>query len=98
MRQNQLNILLDEQVRLKGIGVGWKNSVVYLLKLLSLDSSLQARALLGRRWNIFAGENGEAVQNIALHDVIMDEIAKNQGRAPNSLARALCIDIKLVHY
>jgi hypothetical protein len=66
--------------------------VVDLLKLLFLDSSLEARARLARRWNVFVGKDGDPVRNIALHGLIISALAQNQGDVPSSLAEALSID------
>ncbi|QKX62551.1 uncharacterized protein TRUGW13939_09712 [Talaromyces rugulosus] len=66
-------------------------AVVNLLKVLDLDSSPEARARLARRWSVFVGEDGSAARNIALHGVIMDEVAKNDGRATANLAAALSV-------
>jgi hypothetical protein len=47
------------------------------LQLLHLDSSLEARARLARRWNVFVGKDGDPVRNIALY-VIMIVLAKTR--------------------
>lgn len=70
----------------------WKNSVVDLLKLYSLDWTKPARTRLAKRWNILEGEDGSAVRNIALHEAIMDELAKNHGVVSPRLAKALSIE------
>jgi nucleoside phosphorylase len=90
--QTDLNLILDRKARHMTYKVYWRRSVVDLLKVLNLDPSLGARERLARRWNIRVGQDGDAVQNIALHRVIMDEIARNQGNAPLRLAAALSID------
>jgi hypothetical protein len=66
-----------------------ENSVVDLLKILDLDSSPEAQARLARRWNVLVGKNGDAVRNITLYGVAMDEIAKSQGGVPLRLAAVL---------
>lgn len=92
MSQANLNILLDERRAKLRSNLDWRNSVVDLLKVLNLDSSEEARARLARRWNILVGEDSSAIRNIAIHGVIMDELSKNLGNTPDSIARALSVD------
>lgn len=87
----RLNLLLDERSQQFPI-LDWRNSIIDLLKLLSLDHTLAARSRLARRWNVVVGRDGDAVRNIALHGVIIDELAKNQGNVPRGLEEALQID------
>ena len=63
-----------------------------LLKLLFLDSSLEARGHLALRWNVFVGNDGDTVRNIALYGLIMNRLASNQGDVPSSLVKALSVD------
>ena len=69
----------------KGGGGNWRTSIVDLLKLLDLDSSLDARKQLGNELNLHAGADGSAEQNIALHKAVMQKLAENGGRVPDSL-------------
>ncbi|GES58630.1 purine and uridine phosphorylase [Aspergillus terreus] len=84
--------ILEDRSRRLNVNNNWRNSVVDLLKLLFLDSSLEARARLARRWNVFVGKDGDPVRNIALHGLIISALAQNQGDVPSSLAEALSID------
>jgi hypothetical protein len=65
--------------------LNWRTSIVDLLKLLDLDSSLQARKELGDELGIQAGADGSAEQNVALHKAVMRELEKNGGRVPAAL-------------
>jgi len=69
----------------KGGGGNWKTSIVDLLKLLDLDSSLSARKELGGELNVHAGADGSAEQNIALHKAVMQKLAENGGKVPDSM-------------
>jgi 3-oxoacyl-ACP reductase-like protein len=69
----------------KGGGGNWQTSIVDLLKLLGLDSSLNARKELGSELNVHAGADGSAEQNIALHKAVMQKLAENGGKVPESL-------------
>jgi hypothetical protein len=69
----------------KGGGGNWKTSIVDLLKMLDIDSSLDARKELAKELNVNAGAHGSAEQNIALHKAVMRKIAENGGKVPDSL-------------
>jgi Domain of unknown function (DUF3597) len=66
-------------------GGNWQTSIVDLLKLLDLDASLGARKELANELNVHAGADGSAEQNIALHAAVMQKLAENGGKVPDSL-------------
>ena len=68
-----------------GGGGNYQSSIVDLLKLLDLDSSLAARKELADELNVHAGADGSAEENIALHRAVMDKLAQNGGKVPDSL-------------
>jgi len=80
--------ILNEMAAHHGGGGNWRTSIVDLLKLLDLDSSLQARKELGQELNVRAGEDGSAEQNIALHRAVMQKLAENGGKVPESMKAA----------
>lgn len=69
----------------KGGGGNWRTSIVDLLKLLDLDSSLAARKDLAQELSVSAGADGSAEQNIALSKAVMQKLAANGGKVPDSL-------------
>ncbi len=69
----------------KGGGGNWQTSIVDLLKLLDLDSSLSARKELANELNVHAGADGSAEQNMALQKAVMQQLAANGGKVPESL-------------
>jgi Domain of unknown function (DUF3597) len=77
--------VLTQMASGKGGGGNWQTSIVDLLKLLDLDSSLNARKELGSELNVHAGADGTAEQNIALHAAVMQKLADNGGKVPDSL-------------
>ena len=77
--------VLLEMASMKGGGGNYQTSIVDLLKLLDLDSSLDARRELGEELGVHAGDHGSAEQNIALHKAVMDKLAENGGVVPDSL-------------
>jgi len=77
--------VLSEMASAKGGGGNYQSSIVDLLKLLDLDSSLDARKQLANELNVHAGADGSAEENIALHKAVMDKLAENGGVVPDSL-------------
>jgi hypothetical protein len=69
----------------KGGGGNWRTSIVDLLKMLDLDSSLDARKELAEELGVNAGPHGSAEQNIALQKAVWRELEKNGGKVPASL-------------
>lgn len=77
--------VLSEMASAKGGGGNYQSSIVDLLKLLDLDSSLDARKQLANELGVHAGADGSAEENIALHKAVMDKLAENGGVVPDSL-------------
>ncbi|MGZ9101215.1 MAG: DUF3597 family protein [Brevundimonas sp.] len=69
----------------RGGGGNWRTSIVDLLKLLDLDSSLDARKELAAELGVNAGAHGSAEQNIALLKAVWAKLAANGGQVPASL-------------
>lgn len=69
----------------KGGGGNYETSIVDLLKLLDLDSSLDSRKELGTELGVHAGADGSAEQNIALHKAVVQKLAENGGKLPESV-------------
>ncbi|HET7402386.1 MAG TPA: DUF3597 domain-containing protein [Usitatibacter sp.] len=85
MQNVDVEAILTKLGSQKGGGGNWRTSIVDLLKLLDLDSSLEARKQLGQELNVHAGADGSAEQNIALHKAVMAKIAENGGKVPESM-------------
>ena len=77
--------VLSEMAAAKGGGGNYQSSIVDLLKLLDLDSSLDARKQLANELGVHAGADGSAEENIALHKAVMQKLAENGGVVPDSL-------------
>jgi hypothetical protein len=77
--------VLSEMAASKGGGGNYQSSIVDLLKLLDLDSSLDARKQLANELNVHGGADGSAEENIALHKAVMEKLAENGGVVPDSL-------------
>ena len=78
--------VLQSMADMKGEAAGnWRTSIVDLLKLLGLDSSLEARKQLAAELGVNAGPHGSAEQNIALSKAVWRKLAENGGLVPDSL-------------
>ena len=83
--QVDVGAVLAEMASMKGSGGNYQSSIVDLLKLLDLDSSLDARKELADELGVHAADHGTAEQNIALHRAVTDKLAENGGVVPDSL-------------
>ena len=63
----------------------WRQSIVDLMKLLDLDSSLDARKQLATELSYPGDQNDSASMNIWLHKQVMQKLAENGGKVPDSL-------------
>lgn len=82
-----IEAVLQSMAEMKGEAAAgnWRTSIVDLLKLLGLDSSLEARKQLAEELNVHAGPHGSAEQNIALSKAVWRKLAENGGLVPDSL-------------
>ena len=83
---------VDVVAKLEGLAkassekLNWKVSIVDLMKLLGLDSSLQARKELAGELGCPAEKMGDSAQmNMWLHKTVMAKIAANGGNIPPEL-------------
>ncbi|RAI60387.1 DUF3597 domain-containing protein [Roseicella frigidaeris] len=65
----------------------WKHSIVDLMKLLGLDSSLEARKELAQELHYDGSTSDSAAMNIWLHRQVMQKLAQNGGKVPEELRR-----------
>ena len=77
--------VLRDMAEARGGASDWRHSIVDLLKLLDLDSDLDARKELAEELDVHAGAHGSAEQNIALHKAVMRKLAENGGKVPDDL-------------
>ena len=78
--------VLSQMAQAKGGGGNYQSSIVDLLKLLDLDSSLEARKELAGELNVHVGADGTAEENVALHKAVMQKLAENGGKVPTGLS------------
>ena len=63
----------------------WKQSIVDLMKLLELDSSLDARKQLAQELGYKGKLDGSAEMNVWLHKEVMKQMMENGGGVPETL-------------
>ena len=63
----------------------WKQSIVDLMKLLNIDSSLNARKQLAQELGYTGALDGSAEMNIWLHKQVMAKLMESGGVVPDSL-------------
>lgn len=85
MEQVDVEEILTNMQKSSGQQLNWRTSIVDLLKLLGLDSSLQARKELAAELH-YTGDTGDsAAMNIWLHRQVMNKLAANGGKVPADL-------------
>ena len=81
-----VDVLSKLETMAKGTNLDWKVSIVDLLKVLGLESSLEARKELATELNCPADVMADNVKmNVWLHKTVLAEIAKNGGNIPKEL-------------
>ena len=83
---------VDVVAKLQGLAqkhaekLNWKTSIVDLLKLLGIDSSLNARKSLATELGCPADKMGDSAQmNMWLHKAVLKKLAENGGNIPKEL-------------
>ena len=65
--------------------LNWRTSIVDLMKLVGMDSSIDARKELAKELNYTGDTNDSAAMNIWLHKQVMKKLAENGGKVPQDL-------------
>lgn len=77
---------LEQKAASSGQKLNWRTSIVDLLKLLDIDSSLQARKELATELGAPANVMDDSAQmNVWLHKAVMQKLAANGGKVPAEL-------------
>lgn len=85
MSQVDVSAVMDKLASQSKEKLDWKKSIVDLMKLLKLDSSLTARKELAKELGYSGDMNNSASMNIWLHKQVMQKLAENGGKVPDSL-------------
>jgi hypothetical protein len=84
-QQVDVEEILTNMQKQSGQQLNWRTSIVDLLKLLGLDSSLQARKELAAELHYTGDTNDSASMNVWLHRQVMNKLAANGGKVPADL-------------
>ena len=85
MEQVDVEAILNQKLQASGQKLNWRTSIVDLLKLLDIDSSLQARKELAAELHYSGDTSDSASMNIWLHKQVMKKLAENGGKVPADL-------------
>jgi len=85
MSQVDVEAVLTGLAAKKGQKLDWRKSIVDLMKLLDLDSSLEARKELAKELNYTGDTSDSAAMNIWLHKQVMAKLAASGGKVPDDL-------------
>jgi len=87
-REVDVEAIMENIVKAKGIKLNWRVSIVDLMKALDMDSSLNARKELAAELNYTGSDpDGSAEKNIWLHKALMKKLAENGGKIPSDLLK-----------
>ncbi|WP_175943671.1 DUF3597 domain-containing protein [Caballeronia sp. BCC1704] len=85
MPEVDVEAILSQKQQQHGANLNWRTSIVDLMKLLDLDSSLQARKELATELHYTGNTDDSASMNIWLHKEVMKKLAENGGKVPDDL-------------
>ena len=86
MTRDQVEAMIQKVAESSGRkDYNWKQSIVDLMKLLNLDSSLNARKELAQELGYTGPRDGSAEMNVWLHKQVMVKLMESGGVVPDSL-------------
>jgi hypothetical protein len=77
--------ILDDLAAKNPEKLDWRKSVVDLMKVVGIDSSLEARKQLAAELHYSGDDKDSAAMNIWLHKEVIKKIAENGGKVPEEL-------------
>ncbi|GES66809.1 DUF3597-domain-containing protein [Aspergillus terreus] len=80
---------LEARAQRHTLKLNWRQSIVDLLKLLNMDSDIQARSRLAKLLNVQNFPPGSPEGNMALHRAVIQELARNGGELPRDTRNQL---------
>ena len=88
MSRTEVEALIEKLADEQDEDLNWNELIVDLMKLLKLDSSLNARKQLAKELGYSGALDGSAAMNIWLHRQVMTKLAEGGGKVPESLKHA----------
>jgi Domain of unknown function (DUF3597) len=88
MRAVDVAAILDKMASENKQKLDWRHSIVDLMKLVGMDSGLDARRELAADLNYSGDTKDTATMNMWLHKEVMKKLAENGGKVPPELLAA----------
>ena len=85
MSQVDVEAVLTQRAAQNKQKLDWRKSIVDLMKLLDLDSSLNARKELAKELGYSGDMDDSAAMNVWLHKQVMNKLAASGGKVPEEL-------------
>jgi len=86
-QQVDVTAILDGLAAKNPEKLDWRHSIVDLMKLVGMDSSLNARKQLATELHYSGNQNDSASMNIWLHTEVIRKLAENGGKVPQELLK-----------
>ena len=83
--QVDVEAVLNDLAQKNGQKLNWRTSIVDLMKLVGMDSSLDARKELAHELGYVGDTNDSAAMNVWLHKQVMKKLEENGGKVPADL-------------
>lgn len=87
MPEVDVEAVLARMQESSGQQLNWRTSIVDLLKLLGLDSSLDARKQLAAELHYTGNTEDSGAMNVWLHREVMQKLSENGGKVPDDLKK-----------
>jgi hypothetical protein len=87
MTREEVEAIIEKIADEQDEDLNWDESIVDLMKLLKLDSSLNARKQLAKELGYSGALDGSAAMNVWLHKQVMTKLAEGGGKVPDSLQK-----------
>jgi hypothetical protein len=86
-QQVDVTAILDGLAAKNREKLDWRHSIVDLMKLVGMDSSLNARKQLATELHYSGDQNDSASMNVWLHKEVIQRLAENGGKVPQELLK-----------
>jgi hypothetical protein len=86
-QQVDVTAILDGMAAKNPEKLDWRHSIVDLMKLVGIDSTLNARKQLATELHYSGDQNDSASMNIWLHKEVIRKLAENGGKVPQELLK-----------
>jgi hypothetical protein len=86
-QQVDVTAILDGLAAKNPEKLDWKHSIVDLMKLVGMDSNLNARKQLATELHYSGDQNDSASMNMWLHKEVIRRLAENGGKVPQELLK-----------